>query len=358
MTLAASHFLYSPRLPLPPSRPGPSLAASDPPPTTHTRAEVLAHEQSRLQSTLRLREAWADIQLRHESYSSDTLQRPTGKTRALREEDDDIIDLNSMTIVLDRGVLRNAQQGSFAIGSYALPGGDARWYDPDRGAEDDEDDDWEEGIEEDDDPMGQWDQVLDAPSVLSRVEKRKRGIELEDLRMFLLDEVRLQEASHAALVASTTLNSPAEKAVESTVSRALNSLPNGTGNVILSTALQGSGASSRRGTPVLSSRFRGDVVEEAEEEEEDDDELALVPRHSPQIISSPSDSRWKGKGKEILPSLSGTTNSIQRNLHQINLSSSSPVVSPVARSSIRAASASPLIFVGCLASSCSHTALT
>ncbi|GAA6059772.1 hypothetical protein JCM10212_001980 [Sporobolomyces blumeae] len=94
--------------------------------------------ESRWSSTLKLRDAWHDILRRHSHASprsttttttttplasSPSLikHRPAGKTRAIPLDEDDIIDLRTLDIVVDRGVLRNSRKGSFAIG-----GGPAR----------------------------------------------------------------------------------------------------------------------------------------------------------------------------------------------------------------------------------------
>lgn len=186
--------------------PSPSPAAAAPPD---------AHlSSSRLQSTLRLRQAWAEISHRHESAPSTGVhQFPTGRTRSLREDDDDIIDLGSMELVQDRGVLRRAKPGGWAIGSYAGMGPTPNLVLPNGvGAADGEDDDnddeeedgesngsgalWEE-MDDDDgassaDELGDWEEVVAQPSVQYRDKRRKYEEERNDLRQFLLDEARLR----------------------------------------------------------------------------------------------------------------------------------------------------------------------
>ncbi|KAM0746157.1 hypothetical protein T439DRAFT_337509 [Meredithblackwellia eburnea MCA 4105] len=107
--------------------------------TIQQQAAKLA--QSRDESRFRLKNAIQDIVHRHESFlptlasastsapnsgfsTSSSLasplsrQLPVGRTRALREDEDDIIDLETMEIVEDRGVLRGAKPGGFSIGKY------------------------------------------------------------------------------------------------------------------------------------------------------------------------------------------------------------------------------------------------
>ncbi|KAI5474911.1 hypothetical protein MNV49_002194 [Pseudohyphozyma bogoriensis] len=117
---------------------------------------------SRLSSTLRLKQAWADISHRHESAPASS-QFAMGRTRALREEDDDVIDLGTMEIIQDRGVLRRAKRGAWGIGS---------------GDEDDE--------------LGDWETLVARPSVSYRERRLKDGEERDVLESFLREEERLR----------------------------------------------------------------------------------------------------------------------------------------------------------------------
>ncbi|KAK4051982.1 hypothetical protein OIO90_004512 [Microbotryomycetes sp. JL221] len=93
--------------------------------TTQQQVEQ-SHKAARLASTLRLKAAWSDIAYRHSNtfvMSSNTTSSSNvgkllkrGSTRALLEDEDDIVDLETMEIVQDRGVLRRAKQGAFQIG--------------------------------------------------------------------------------------------------------------------------------------------------------------------------------------------------------------------------------------------------
>lgn len=314
------------------------------------------HEHSRLKSMSRLREAWADIQSRHDHYQlNNTTQQIAGKTRALREEEDDIIDLFSMTVVIDRGVLRNAKSGSWAIGSYALPGGPIRrsnqgWDHEqlDHHQDDHPDDDWEELSEDDDDPMGQWNEVMDAPSVISRLAKRKRAEELDDLRMFLQDEARhqalLSTASTSPIDSTRSIASPIPTSIPipipirgSEVLTALNNLPTGTGNVILPMALTGSGTS--RGNTPSSFGSRGsreksgtEMELEREEESEEEDELSIVVPSMP-VIPMTMTSR-NGKEKATTPATTRVQKAAPKKIRSTSLPLPLPVHAPVASSSV------------------------
>jgi hypothetical protein len=307
------------------------------------------HEHSRLKSMSRLREAWADIQSRHDHYQlHNTTQQIAGKTRALREEEDDIIDLFSMTVVIDRGVLRNAKSGSWAIGSYALPGGPIRrsnqgWDHEqlDHHQDDHPDDDWEELSEDDDDPMGQWNEVMDAPSVISRLAKRKRAEELDDLRMFLQDEARhqalLSTASTSPIDSTRSITSPIPTPIPipirgSEVLTALNNLPTGTGNVILPMALTGSGTSRGNTPSSFGSRGSREKSRAEMELEREEDELSIIIPSMPVIpITMPS---RKGKEKATPPTTTRVEKVAPKKIRSTSLPLTLPVHAPVASSSV------------------------
>lgn len=106
-------------------------------------------------------------------------------------DEDDIIDLGTMEVVVDRGVLRNSRPGSFAIGRFSLPGSRAR-----RGKEEDEGDraPWEEGEESEEDVMGCWGDREGQPSVQFREERRRQREEERDLKEFLEENRRVEGA--------------------------------------------------------------------------------------------------------------------------------------------------------------------
>ncbi|GAA5993567.1 hypothetical protein JCM11641_006639 [Rhodosporidiobolus odoratus] len=189
---------------------------------------------SRLHSTLRLRDAWADILRRHSqpppapssasspfagpsslstSSSAHKSRRhnPAGWTRALPVEEDDIIDLGTLEIVQDRGVLRSSRAGAFAIGGYAgtfddvIVGRDSGTQDggpegEDGGEEEEDEVDWEEagdGALSSDDELATIDDLPSLPSLLFREERRK-----EDERRRELEEFRAQEARSRGVTAA------------------------------------------------------------------------------------------------------------------------------------------------------------
>ncbi|GAA5944468.1 hypothetical protein JCM1841_001884 [Sporobolomyces salmonicolor] len=188
---------------------------------------------SRLHSTLRLRDAWSDIWRRHSlppalpssassssspfppSSSSRRKHRPTGRTRAIPVEEDDIIDLRTMELVVDRGVLRNSRAGAFAIGGYAgrendvvvaRDTGRARLDERDGsgaegngdgsgsdGYEDPEEGevDWEEpeeGNSSSEDELATMDDLPSLPSLLFREQRRKDAERRRELRDFWTQE--------------------------------------------------------------------------------------------------------------------------------------------------------------------------
>ncbi|BGP17820.1 hypothetical protein JCM10213v2_005862 [Rhodosporidiobolus nylandii] len=206
---------------------------------TLSRAQRIAEEQallqSRLHSTLRLRDTWDEILRRHSTPSPSSpaagpssfasakksvRHRPVGFTRALPVEEDDIIDLRTLEIVEDRGVLRNSRAGGFAIGG---PGGmlDDVVVGQDSGAqlagssgdeegesdEEEEEVDWEEpdedGYFDSDDELAEMDDLPSLPSLLFREERKKEAERTRELEEFRAQEAR---ARGEALVAHDALD--------------------------------------------------------------------------------------------------------------------------------------------------------
>ncbi|GAA5852380.1 hypothetical protein JCM8547_006760 [Rhodosporidiobolus lusitaniae] len=185
-------------------------------------AEDQKHAEERLRSTLRLQDAWADIERRHSlsssfsdspfassgapappSLSRSRRHNPAGWTRALPVEVDDIIDLSTMEIVEDRGVLRSSRAGAFAIGGYAGTfddvivgpdtGGGSTGDDGEEGDEEEEEVDWEEpdeGASDTDDELGAIDDLPSLPSLLFREERRKDAERKKELEAFWAQEAR------------------------------------------------------------------------------------------------------------------------------------------------------------------------
>ncbi|GAA5964967.1 hypothetical protein JCM21900_001914 [Sporobolomyces salmonicolor] len=213
-----------------PSRPPLSARASNAAVPAPTDDDALL--TSRLHSTLRLRDAWSDIWRRHSlppalpsaasssspfppSSSSRRKHRPTGRTRAIPVEEDDIIDLRTMELVVDRGVLRNSRAGAFAIGGYAgrehdvgvaRDTGRARldewdgsgaegsgdgsgsdgYVDPEEGEVDWEE--LEEGNSSSEDELATMDDLPSLPSLLFREQRRKDAERRRELRDFWAQE--------------------------------------------------------------------------------------------------------------------------------------------------------------------------
>ena len=215
----------------------------------NARYAELSRDEARLQATLRLQDAWEDIQRRHSNLAvvSDSGEqrgrnssgqveqrkkryrhRP-GRTRALPVEEDDIIDLSTLDFVQDRGVLRSSKAGGFAIGRYgngrdggdilvgldtggggakggaASSAGDTHGSDGDEDDPTDEEDDDEEDEDEDewadytdsdapsyssDDELGEDDDLLPPPSLLFREQRRKEAERLREMREFQEHEAK------------------------------------------------------------------------------------------------------------------------------------------------------------------------
>lgn len=156
-----------------------------------------------------MRSKWSDIQHRHSFLTLPKGNRlgtrastkgcfniNIGNSRAIPEEDDDIIDLEKMEIVQDRGVLRRIKKGGFALEGRldGLMKGkivenniknekDDRGGDENESAFDNGDNDDDE--DEEDDELSFMDDLTSHPSAEYLDEKRKRMIEHEDLLQFM-----------------------------------------------------------------------------------------------------------------------------------------------------------------------------
>lgn len=174
----------------------------------NARYAELTRDEARLQATLRLQDAWEDIQRRHSKLATSGLasdpgehrdcsrtgnghaekrrkryrHRP-GRTRALPVEEDDIIDLATLDFVQDRGVLRSSKAGGFAIGRFgngrdgdilvgldtgggetasSIGDGEATTSDRAGNVNDPTDDDGEEEDDDDDDDEDEWPDYTDS----------------------------------------------------------------------------------------------------------------------------------------------------------------------------------------------------
>ncbi|GAA5841826.1 hypothetical protein JCM9279_003119 [Rhodotorula babjevae] len=193
--------------------------------------------RSRLHSsTLKLRDAWDDILRRHSlpapspaapsrapASSPTRRHRPAGRTRAIPVEEDDIIDLRTMEIVHDRGVLRRSRAGAFALGGYTdalddvLVGPDTGVGEVEQGGgsgeehgavggdsfEEDDDDDEPNALDSEayagssDDELGDMDELPSLPSLLFREQRRRDADRRDQLRDFWEHEARARGASEA-----------------------------------------------------------------------------------------------------------------------------------------------------------------
>ncbi|GEM08639.1 hypothetical protein Rt10032_c06g2656 [Rhodotorula toruloides] len=194
----------------------------------NARYEELTRDQARLQATLRLQDAWEDIQRRHSALSGTTMparraraasagggttprrHRP-GRSRAIPVEEDDIIDLTTLDFVEDRGILRNSKAGGFAIGAYggAETGGIVVGQDTGRGDDDgteaDEDEDEEEELEDytdsdaesytSEDELGEMEELPSQPSLVFREARRKEAERLKEVLEFQQLEALARGAS-------------------------------------------------------------------------------------------------------------------------------------------------------------------
>lgn len=182
-----------------------------------------------MQATLRLQDAWEDIQRRHSTLPASSTPAPRaraasvgggtprrhrpGRSRAIPVEEDDIIDLSTLDFVEDRGVLRNSKAGGFAIGAYGgtgdqdiVVGLDTGGGD-DEGTEVDEDEDEEEELEDytdsdaesytSEDELGELDELPSQPSLVFREERRKEAERLKEVLEFQQHEALARGASAA-----------------------------------------------------------------------------------------------------------------------------------------------------------------
>lgn len=134
------------------------------------------HQQSRRCSVLRLRTAWEDITTRHAPNHLNPSLPQRRKSHAILEHQDDIIDLATMEIVTDRGVLRGFKNGFAQIGYFSSD------YESDHDDQEEED--------EEEDVLGDWLSGLDQPSLSSRIKEREREEQRQDLRQFMERESR------------------------------------------------------------------------------------------------------------------------------------------------------------------------
>ncbi|KAJ8293953.1 hypothetical protein OF846_003201 [Rhodotorula toruloides] len=187
----------------------------------NARYEELTRDQARLQATLRLQDAWEDIQRRHSTMPGTGTPAPRaraasvggggtprrhrpGRSRAIPVEEDDIIDLSTLDFVEDRGILRNSKAGGFAIGAYGgsgtediVVGLDTGGGDDD-GTEADEDEEEEEELEDytdsdaesytSEDELGELDELPSQPSLVFREERRKEAERLKEVLEFQQQE--------------------------------------------------------------------------------------------------------------------------------------------------------------------------
>ncbi|BGP33505.1 hypothetical protein JCM10296v2_005309 [Rhodotorula toruloides] len=193
----------------------------------NARYEELTRDQARLQATLRLQDAWEDIQRRHSTMPGSGTPAPRaraasvgggtprrhrpGRSRAIPVEEDDIIDLSTLDFVEDRGILRNSKAGGFAIGAYGgtgtediVVGLDTAGADDD-GTEGDEDEEEEEELEDytdsdaesytSEDELGELDELPSQPSLVFREERRKEAERLKEVLEFQQQEALARGAS-------------------------------------------------------------------------------------------------------------------------------------------------------------------
>ena len=296
------------------AQPSPSRAPAKNSPFAASSAEL---DLSRLHSTQRLHEVWADIGARHTAVGRRG-QTPRGQSRALHENEDDIINLLTLEIEVDRGVLRGTKPGAYSIGTFSLPGGKESQVDQNtREGEEDSDGsegDWEELAEGDeDDVMGNWALAMDGPSILSRLRQRQNEEREDDLRAFLRDEARNQsyamdEDDDSVVDLTDDFFAPETHTSSPRAKRAVKPSYN-----------------SPRPPPIASSSvspaYRQNVVEEMDE---GDDELGIVPVASPVVRSASRSVKpvdRKGKGKETVNS---PTKLIRYQLEKVGIASPAP----------------------------------
>ncbi|KAM0786361.1 hypothetical protein ACM66B_001832 [Microbotryomycetes sp. NB124-2] len=225
-----------------------------------TRQQELeqSHKAARLASTLRLKAAWSDIAYRHSHTATGPLQLQRlrrGTTRALLEDDDDIVDLETMEIVQDRGVLRNARQGAFQIGGLDERSGsdDQRSSSGGAGVGDgngsdrhsgqtrhrqrfDSGDDWISADEDDNDDDESEDELaaIDELPSLPSVAYRAQRMEAEERRLDLLEFTRLETEARAIRASTGALGSNNDHVDDAEWERTARALESSVGNEVLS----------------------------------------------------------------------------------------------------------------------------
>lgn len=289
--------------------------------STSTSSLESKHDTSRVNSVLRLQACWQDIEERHQSTSNQK-QSSRGKSRALREDEDDIIDLSTMEIVVDRGVLRGSRAGSYAIGSFALPGiGLAYTGEEDMADSDESDLDEEEWEKTEEDDIGGWDSNLDLPSVESRLDRSKRGEVRDDLRRFLMEEVVRRNEGGMEIIDSNS-------GLTDDISTTIEQLESDPGNTILS---QPENPPSRSRTRTPGSPFP--LLEgEADDSSSEEDEMAIKSVPSPSILSSPGHRLHRTSplksSRKIITEPPDSTRSLRFEMQNTKLSSVPPKAIP------------------------------
>lgn len=160
--------------------------------------------KARLAATSRLASTWADIAHRHQTLlppsSSSGAGWLLGGSRWLPEEEDDIIDLETMEIVQDRGVLRGTKAGALRFG------GEGSWSDHSDSSSDDEGKTRAAlAPEEDDseDELGLFDQLESLPSQSFRDQRRAKEAERLHLLEFTMQETKARQMRASAMAGGT-----------------------------------------------------------------------------------------------------------------------------------------------------------
>ncbi|KDE05343.1 hypothetical protein MVLG_04258 [Microbotryum lychnidis-dioicae p1A1 Lamole] len=202
------------------------------------------HKQAHKHVIRRMRQTWLDIEHRHT-----TLTRPRstdhphahstrssvaafynthiGSSRAIPEEDDDIIDLETMQIVQDRGMLRRIKNGAFALeprlcGVYQTDLKVKNKTDDQIRAPDPADDDreWqsddesppaEDPEQEEEDELARMDDLTSQPSYEYFAEKRRRMNERQSLLEFHRAELYARRSQSEAMSSRAFDDDPEEE---------------------------------------------------------------------------------------------------------------------------------------------------
>lgn len=282
-------------------------------------------------SSKRLKGHFSDIVYRHSTPllpsssgggSTAPWLRPL-KTRALLEDDDDIIDLSTMEIVQDRGVLRGLKSGSWQLGGRG-------------GGSSESGDDWEDVDEDDEseDEIAAVDALESRPS-LRYLEERMRQ---EEDRRDMLDFMRAEKAARAYRAGTATGNNGVDtiNVAEEEWERDQQRLEQGRG---------------------LNELLDVDLTNDAQHlsKEDDDDELAVMEvtpvtdrtlaRSSSVAASSasPASTASKRRASSAVPS-SSATRFIRNRVAALKMDeSSSPAPSPAKRRQSRSLSTKPIL---------------